>query len=398
MPYSCWSVTGTCTATLYCICLLWMQGCAVPLFSNEAWLWILPKGAGDNGIFELKDTRPLYGGNSCSKLLASALNCCFTSQLGTWAVPNQAGFINGRSLLQNVVDVEGQAISNTYDCTSSAILLFDFAAAFPSVARFFIWIALKHIGIPTSVILAIKMLYNRNYQFIANQRGPRFAFCAYSGVRQGCPLSAIIFILVTNCFLIALQHSLPDDLVCGYADDLAIVTRELFRTLPVMIDLFRTYEHVSGLALNVGKCVIIPLWHYSRPNVTKLITEYGSAWKNIAIKDFVKYLGFIIGHKCDNNEWAAVEQHILDIGDFIYRLGLPRLDNFILFNMYCIAKVLFLAQLRKPSNMVHVNCSKIIRKLTGGPGNWISEGNTCQLQIGSCFLSAPRSRGAHAYL
>ena len=44
--------------------------------------------------------------------------------------------------------------------------LFDFAAAFPSLDREFIWIALKAIGIPTDIIFAIRGLYVNYIHFV----------------------------------------------------------------------------------------------------------------------------------------------------------------------------------------------------------------------------------------
>ena len=63
--------------------------------------------------------------------------------------------------------------------------MFDFAAAFPSAARAFIWIALNAIGIPTDVIHAIRSLYVNNIHFVKGLFCLHVAFVAASGVRQG---------------------------------------------------------------------------------------------------------------------------------------------------------------------------------------------------------------------
>lgn len=97
-------------------------------------------------------------------------------------------------MLQNVLDVESHAIAHAYDKDNSAALVFfDFAAAFPSLARAFIWIALKAISIPARTIRAIRALYVNNVHYLKCTHGLRFAFVAESGVRQRCPLSSTIF-------------------------------------------------------------------------------------------------------------------------------------------------------------------------------------------------------------
>eukprot|EP00973_Karenia_brevis_P036622 5047451-Karenia_brevis.AAC.1 len=73
------------------------------------------------------------------------------------------------------------------------------------------------------VINAIRSLYDNNIHFINCNGGLRFAFVAAAGVRQGCPLSSTIFILVTDCILTALAQTLdPGDILRGYADDIGM--------------------------------------------------------------------------------------------------------------------------------------------------------------------------------
>eukprot|EP00973_Karenia_brevis_P069725 9694639-Karenia_brevis.AAC.1 len=73
--------------------------------------------------------------------LASAFN----QYVGQWAHEVQRGFIRGRCMLQNVIEIESAAVQQAWMDRHAAILFFDFAAAFPSIARAFIWIALEAI-------------------------------------------------------------------------------------------------------------------------------------------------------------------------------------------------------------------------------------------------------------
>ena len=111
----------------------------IPPFFNLSYLWLLPKCDPPGGVFSPEDTRPLSGANTDSKIFAGALSFIFAGLAEVWAVFTQRGFIAGRSMLQNVVDLETQSLVFSYERQQqAAMILFDFSAAFPSVARAFV--------------------------------------------------------------------------------------------------------------------------------------------------------------------------------------------------------------------------------------------------------------------
>ena len=110
-------------------------------------------------------------------------------------------------MIENPIEVECAGIALSSSFRNAAMLFFDFAAAFPSIARLFMWLALKAIGIPTHIISALKALYSNNHHFITWGGQLFYAFTSQSGVRQGCPLSSVLFLLVIDATLCALQCS-----------------------------------------------------------------------------------------------------------------------------------------------------------------------------------------------
>ena len=74
----------------------------------------------------------------------------------------------------------------------------DFANAFNIIDREIIWKSMNHYGIPPMFINIIKELYEgSSYQIIHNSKLTN-PFPVKTGVRQGCMLSPLIFLLVID--------------------------------------------------------------------------------------------------------------------------------------------------------------------------------------------------------
>jgi hypothetical protein len=66
--------------------------------------------------------------------------------LGDWISQNQQGFLPGRSILSNLIAMDAAAMQTALERTGGAIVLFDFRAAFPSIAPDYLFAALQHMG------------------------------------------------------------------------------------------------------------------------------------------------------------------------------------------------------------------------------------------------------------
>ena len=79
-------------------------------------------------------------------------------------------------MLHNVVDVEHEAMIASLSDGDPALILFDFAAAFPSMAHGLIHATFAHLGVPSSVLCLLAALYddNRCEITLAGGRHPGF--------------------------------------------------------------------------------------------------------------------------------------------------------------------------------------------------------------------------------
>ena len=92
---------------------------------------------------------------------------------------------------------------------NAALMFLDFEAAFPSLSHDFMWKVLEHFQLPPGLIHAIQSLYQGNQHYIKAKGGIYKAFTATGGVRQGCPLSPLLFAIVADVLLRKLVDTFP---------------------------------------------------------------------------------------------------------------------------------------------------------------------------------------------
>ena len=117
-----------------------------------------------------------------------------------------------------------------------------------------------------------------------------------SGVRQGCPLSELLFALAVDVLLRKIQKQLRGSETLGaFADDIAVVVENLWKSAPGLRRTFEEFEQISALQLNVKKTVLIPLWKFSdAKHIRCLLKEDSPGFAEVVIDDKGKYLGFLI--------------------------------------------------------------------------------------------------------
>ena len=262
-------------------------------------------------------------------------------------------------------------------------MLFDFRAAFPSLCQDFLWGALCHWGFPAERLHAIQSFYSDNKHWL-KLHGKSFpSICLRSGVRQGCPLSPLLFAIATDSLLRRLLNVLPTelDIVRAFADDIAAVCSDWCKSISFLSVLFLEFEKVSALKLNIAKTMFIPLWEFrDTSNVRKLIQEHCPAWKRVSITHCAKYLGFLVGPTAGSHHWEAPLQKFVAR---LYKWSALPIGNFLrlkLFKSFSLSTLSFIMQLADlPTNAIDLQ-RLCVRKLFPGPGNGISLRDAQHLQ------------------
>ena len=110
-----------------------------------------------------------------------------------------------------------------------------------------------------------------------------------SGIRQGCPLSPLIFAVVLDVFLRRLCRRQPRALCRAYADDLGVTVPELMSALPELQELFLELAAVAGLHVNIAKTALIPLFCADVEDIRREIARCCPGWAGIRITFSARY-------------------------------------------------------------------------------------------------------------
>ena len=111
---------------------------------------------------------------------------------------DQCGFWPDRDLEENL-DYFNELFYKAFDQGEEySIFMFDIAKAFDSVSHDTIHTLLEHVGLPKGYCNAIKGLFH-NITLTTNFKGGQNqSFTVHTGIKQGCPLSPLLFIVVMD--------------------------------------------------------------------------------------------------------------------------------------------------------------------------------------------------------
>lgn len=110
----------------------------------------------------------------------------------------QAGFRSGRSCVDQINTLR-IIIEQAVEFQSTLYVLFvDYEKAFDSVNRECIWTELKNIGVPEKIVKLIRIGYDGAKNSVIHCGKISDPFHTVSGVRQGCLLSPLLFLIVID--------------------------------------------------------------------------------------------------------------------------------------------------------------------------------------------------------
>ena len=199
------------------------------------------------------------------------------------------------------MDIEFAAMKTSLTTDKGAIVFFDFASAFPSISQSYLLRILTEIGLPKNALNMIHALYDNNRCVVQTNgfRGEGFQMTA--GVRQGCPLSPLLYAVCADLLIERIRSKLPTAVIRAYADDTAVLIQDLYADAPVLAKIFQEFGEISNLALNLSKTVVVPL--FPLPNLFEAkatLSKIAPSWSAAQFAYCAKYLGFLVGPGAGN--------------------------------------------------------------------------------------------------
>ncbi|CAK0871611.1 unnamed protein product [Prorocentrum cordatum] len=173
---------------------------------------------------------------------------------------------------------------------SGALVFFDFKAAFPSEDHDYLLAVLEHIGVPGHSLNLIRALYDGTRCRLICKGGDFEGFDIHAGIRQGFPLSPVLFAVAVDVLLRRLMKELPDATFRAFAGDIGAAVQDSPKSADVLECIFFEFASTSGLGLNLPKTMVIPLWEAtSGAQAEESISGLSDWWGRVAVQDNVEH-------------------------------------------------------------------------------------------------------------
>ncbi len=209
----------------------------------------------------------------------------------------QAGFRKSRGCIDQIFALR-DIIEQASEWQKPLFINFvDFKKAFDSICRVAIWRILRNYGIPAKIVNLIKLFYNKFECCVDLNTQLSDWFEVQTGVRQGCIISPILFLIVIDWVMrqtnqgsngLGWHAANVDDL--DFADDLAILA-DCITDLQNKTNRLSNFAEQTGLIINADKTKAMYI-----PNdnaVAPIIVDNNT----IEVVEEFTYLGSIINPK-----------------------------------------------------------------------------------------------------
>jgi hypothetical protein len=271
----------------------------------------------------------------------------------------QKGFINGKMTLDNILNLKIALHHN------AKVVLLDFSKAFDSVSHLLILDSLKSLGFANNFISLINSMLG-GFTSIRYCPDDRDFFC-FRGVRQGDPISPILFAIAIEPLLRLLNpvediFSSPSNAkaALAYADDIAILA-QTWSDIDDMCAVVVDFSAISGLQLNVKKCQIYA------PTAVSFSSDEFSVIHKFRTDPEVKYLGIYInqnnGTSISNTVWNNVLQRLPKWKEYFTASSTSAQGRSRLINSYVTSVLNYQLFFDTPSDSQAIEYDRIVSKL-----------------------------------
>lgn len=166
-----------------------------------------------------------------------------------------------------------------------AMLKLDFSKAYDMVSWRFLYAVMERMGLPNQFTAMVKMLLQGASASVLVNGAPSVPFPICWGVRQGCPLAPLLFLLVAEALAEGTQAALREGTLRGitlpdgesqqiltqFADDATFSIHSSAQYLATASELMDKFGLASGLYINRSKCALY--WYGNDPPPPTLVAK-----------------------------------------------------------------------------------------------------------------------------
>ena len=205
---------------------------------------------------------------------------------------NQYGFRKGKSTAQPLFILRRTQEIQKEAALECHLLLLDWEKAFDKVLQDIMIKTIKRLGIPNKIIDMISEIYREPNYTIVDKDTTTDPRIQKAGIRQGCPLSPYLFIMLMTVIMYDVGKGLNEQELeivennklhkqvsskLFYADD-TIIMAQTAEAVEIILHRIEVESHKYALKLNQGKCIHIRMnaihrIHFRQGNTVPIQTQ-----------------------------------------------------------------------------------------------------------------------------
>lgn len=296
---SCWHIIR---ADL-CKMIRWFMGKAkVGGGTKSTYLTLIPKDINPETFTRF---RSISLCNASYKILAKLIANRVKPLLKTLISPPQGGFVEGRHILDYVIQVQEIIHSSKQRNEKGMLIRLDMANAFDRVDRSFLYKVLLSFGFSYQFVNLIKACIEKPWIAPLINGRPTNFFQSQRGIRQGCPLSPFLYIIMSESLSRKLTAEKLNGNIPGlkpfhgaealnhalFVDDSLLLGEASIRIARAINAVLNHYCRASGVLINENKSEVYS-WNIDQRELSGITTLL--SFKGQASWDGFKYLGLPI--------------------------------------------------------------------------------------------------------
>jgi ribonuclease HI len=363
VPFALYRVTGGALAQMW-VDLIQEAGEDTKWDSNFflSQLCLLPKV--DTGFPSVDQFRPITITNADYRIVMRYWAVWLAGLANVMVSRDQHALLPGRLIddaIELIHDGFMEAVAEEDDVT---LLQTDFYKAFDFVNRAALIQILEGLNAPPQIVCLAKKILGDSELVMPNMggepKGDTNSITCRTGVRQGCPISPLLFVLVFEILLGKLKECNKIRMIEAYMDDLALILKK-GAGLEAVSEVFEEYGRATGAKLNYKKCFFL---------TSNREFEPPTAWAEMEEENYrgweTTYLGVPLSMKIDPmKDWSKVLSKMSAAAARIKSLSLKGAAKIRAINTYVIPIMGYLGRFKIMNEAVAKRMWRTIRSALG---------------------------------